>query len=301
LTVDGTATYNRTGGETAFLDKSGVDVSITIQCASCGKAYRVKDELAGRKAKCACGASIAIPKPGAAKAAVPAKPASSSKRSVAAAPAAPAKATESFLDEELADATKTCPSCKAKVKFDAVLCVGCGYNFRERRKEVGHVTESEAKPSGSKCKKCGSPNTRKVSDNEFEAYTDRKETKVTIGRPLICNSCGHMWEPPASLANYVTSYARSVAFFVAGTAIVVAVCFAMWSVTAAAIPGEDEAGVVHVSGGRMARALRMNYFALGVVVFGLSLAGAGLWGILRTLIVQMGWKGILYDPDEQKW
>ncbi len=288
-------------------------MAITIQCASCGKAYRVKDELAGRKAKCACGASIAIPKLGAAKSTAstkskasakpmaPAKPATSSKRSVPAGPAVPAKATASFLDEELADATKTCPSCKAKVKFDAVLCVSCGYNFRERRQEAGHVSTEGPAAGGVKCKKCGSEKTRKVNNSELEAYTDRKETKVTIGRPLICGSCGHMWEPPASIGNYLASYARSVVFFVAGIAIVAAVCFAMWEVTAAAVPGEDEAGVVHVSGGRISRALRMNYFALSIVVFGLSLAGAGAWGILRTLIVQMGWKGVLYDPDENKW
>jgi hypothetical protein len=38
-------------------------VSIDISCAACKKSYRVKDELAGKTAKCSCGEKIAIPLP----------------------------------------------------------------------------------------------------------------------------------------------------------------------------------------------------------------------------------------------
>ena len=127
-------------------------------------------------------------------------------KSVPAKHAAPAKSAApvaaSFLDDELASAAKTCPSCKTKVKFDTVLCVKCGYNFRERKKVESHVPAAAQLAPGMKCTKCGSQDTRKVNDNELEAYKDRKETAVAIGRPLICNKCGHMFEPPASLGNY---------------------------------------------------------------------------------------------------
>ena len=36
---------------------------IKFACPSCGKAYNVKDELAGKKAKCRCGAVMPIPVP----------------------------------------------------------------------------------------------------------------------------------------------------------------------------------------------------------------------------------------------
>lgn len=38
-------------------------MSIEISCASCNKSYRVKDELAGKTAKCGCGEKIPIPVP----------------------------------------------------------------------------------------------------------------------------------------------------------------------------------------------------------------------------------------------
>lgn len=40
---------------------TGALVPIKFACPSCGKAYNVKDELAGKKAKCKCGNAISIP------------------------------------------------------------------------------------------------------------------------------------------------------------------------------------------------------------------------------------------------
>ena len=37
---------------------------ITFSC-ECGKRYQVKDELAGKRAKCSCGKSLVIPQPAA--------------------------------------------------------------------------------------------------------------------------------------------------------------------------------------------------------------------------------------------
>src|SRR4029078_3609796 len=123
------------------------------------------------KVKCACGAAFVVPKAvttpkasvkpatSAPKAAVPkvAPP----KPFAAAKPAAHVAA--SFLDDELASADKTCPSCKSKVKFNTVLCIKCGYNFRERKKVESQVAATASPGTGLKCTKCGSQDTRKVN------------------------------------------------------------------------------------------------------------------------------------------
>jgi hypothetical protein len=38
-------------------------MAIVVRCISCGKVARVKNELGGKKAKCTCGAIIAVPLP----------------------------------------------------------------------------------------------------------------------------------------------------------------------------------------------------------------------------------------------
>ena len=42
---------------------SGDRMSISFACPSCGKAYRLKDELAGKTARCVCGKQIKVPTP----------------------------------------------------------------------------------------------------------------------------------------------------------------------------------------------------------------------------------------------
>jgi hypothetical protein len=278
-------------------------VSISFQCGSCGKGFRVKDELGGRKAKCSCGASVSIPRATAsavaAKAAAPA--ARPAPRVAAAVPAAgrSSAADDELFDEEMASATKSCPSCKSVVKLDTVLCVKCGYNFRERKKVETEVAAVAAPAPGMRCSNCNSTNARSVNDGEWEAYRDRKETAVTVGRPLICKDCGNMWEPPASFASYIKGYGRGVVLFVAGVIVTMVTLYVVWIVFAGRMLNED--GDMRFSPFRAARLLKSSYPALGVVFFGLSLAGAGIWGMMRTLIVQMGWKSVLYDPDDQKW
>jgi hypothetical protein len=41
----------------------GIAMSIEFCCPNCAKPYRVKDELAGRVAKCVCGQNIKVPLP----------------------------------------------------------------------------------------------------------------------------------------------------------------------------------------------------------------------------------------------
>ena len=103
---------------------------IQFSCPACGRPYRVKDELAGKTAKCGkCQNRMQIPGPAAA-------------APVAAAPAraaAPAKADlASWMDEELAAAPPvkptpppspahvTCPKCGASQPAGATLCGSCG-------------------------------------------------------------------------------------------------------------------------------------------------------------------------------
>src|SRR3954470_23201899 len=38
-------------------------MSIAFACTGCGKSFKVKDELAGRKAKCSCGETVTVPQP----------------------------------------------------------------------------------------------------------------------------------------------------------------------------------------------------------------------------------------------
>lgn len=38
-------------------------MTISVKCSSCGKAYTVRDELAGKQAKCKCGCPMVIPQP----------------------------------------------------------------------------------------------------------------------------------------------------------------------------------------------------------------------------------------------
>jgi len=37
---------------------------ISLQCPGCGKGYRLRDELAGKRVKCGCGAETTVPAPG---------------------------------------------------------------------------------------------------------------------------------------------------------------------------------------------------------------------------------------------
>lgn len=104
-------------------------------CVGCGKSYRWKQELAGRKVKCKCGQVMDCP---------------------STAPAPPEPSEEDglygFADEDLAAAAKgaavsdsaLCPSCQAEMQSGAVLCTNCGFNLKIRK----NVMEmAKAKPA----------------------------------------------------------------------------------------------------------------------------------------------------------
>lgn len=153
---------------------------IPIRC-SCGKAFNLKDELAGKAIKCPdCQAVIRVPaagggKPiaagGAAAAKSTAKPAApaaaSGARPAAARPATPqptprpaatrpavAPAPKGELDDLFQEAGfemktgKTCPSCFQSLPKEAMLCVHCGFHFESGAKVAGHQTELDDEMSG---------------------------------------------------------------------------------------------------------------------------------------------------------
>jgi len=154
---------------------------IPIRC-SCGKAFNLKDEMAGKAVKCpTCQAVIRVPAAGGAKptsaagakpTAAPAKPAApaaakparpgnaqpsatrpATTRPAAARPAAPV-AAKGELDDLFREAGfemktgKTCPSCFESMPKEAMLCVRCGFHFESGAKVVGHQTELDDEMSG---------------------------------------------------------------------------------------------------------------------------------------------------------
>ena len=121
---------------------------IRFACPDCGKRYQVKDELAGKKAKCqACGKRLLIPrpKPRQAKPAPVTPPENALRPESAPSPdnTLPSDSMGSLFDEEfsVAETTKKpatlCPSCQTPLPEDGWLCVACGLNLR-----TGEVMET---------------------------------------------------------------------------------------------------------------------------------------------------------------
>jgi hypothetical protein len=153
---------------------------IEFACSSCHLKYSVKDELAGRTAKCGkCGHRMKIPQATAATSAAssaasakqvapaskqaaptskPTAPAARSTAKPAPKPVAAAVANDaaSWLDDELetsqpviapsrASGGNSCPSCGKPIDRKAVLCISCGYDTRTgEKRETQHMIESDA-------------------------------------------------------------------------------------------------------------------------------------------------------------
>jgi DNA-directed RNA polymerase subunit RPC12/RpoP len=94
---------------------SNMSTEPKFACPSCGKQYKWKPEMAGRSAKCPCGAKLVVP------------------ATAPAAPAPPAKTATSAIPlsvEEPVKAELKCPSCGQSLSPEAVLCINCGYNLK---------------------------------------------------------------------------------------------------------------------------------------------------------------------------
>ncbi|QNN22952.1 hypothetical protein HED60_11965 [Planctomycetales bacterium ZRK34] len=144
-----------------------------IVCEGCGKKYRWKPELAGKKVKCKCGQVLEIPDPpqeddpnddsfgaieladvGESSHAKPAPP-KPSKPDKPASPIGEVKIAGGDIEpvglgggeDDEADDSGNCPSCGQPLAIDAVLCIQCGFN-RNTGKKIGTVGEMEGDEAG---------------------------------------------------------------------------------------------------------------------------------------------------------
>lgn len=108
---------------------------IRMQC-QCGQVLGVKEEFAGKVVKCPkCQTAMRVPQPQAAGAA-------------AGGSQALGGGLDSLFDDvgikSAKDRAPTCPSCRAVVQPNAVLCVNCGFDFRsgEMRRSVGSIADN---------------------------------------------------------------------------------------------------------------------------------------------------------------
>src|SRR5947199_8749342 len=111
----------------------------TFSCDSCGKQYAWKPELAGKKAKCKCGAVLSIP-------AQPQMARAAARAPVAVAAAAPVEESAAYR----------CPACKSDLNPGTAVCVNCGYDLRTGQyvsTQVDTGDDGEAAPAPKKKKK----------------------------------------------------------------------------------------------------------------------------------------------------
>src|SRR5258706_9838109 len=103
-----------------------------FSCDSCGKTYRWKPELAGRRVKCKCGHAMSIPT----------------------APVGPMPVTNESFEPPAAESAAAghhCPSCKATLEDGAILCVKCGFNLKLNRRmglQVEAISPAPSKVAG---------------------------------------------------------------------------------------------------------------------------------------------------------
>lgn len=177
-----------------------------FHCPSCKKSYRWKPELAGKKAKCKCGAVMAIPASPPAAARAPATRAAGVK-SVAPARAAPPKPKAVREEDPFADpfgnlesaaqaeaaappaaprgaaATATeCPSCGADLPRGARLCVECGYNLETGEQLGMAATGATAAPAKA--------STKAAADDDPEMKAFRWKGLLWIGAGILIIAYG---------------------------------------------------------------------------------------------------------------
>ena len=104
-----------------------------FSCPSCGRQFTWKPELAGKGAKCKCGATIKVPAQpmaAAAPAAAEGNPLDAHDFSAAEAAAPAKKGNARSAAVPAADAGLRCPSCGGSMLPGAVICVSCGFNLK---------------------------------------------------------------------------------------------------------------------------------------------------------------------------
>ncbi len=110
-----------------------------FSCTTCGKQYRWKPELAGRKVRCKCGAAMNVPAedPAAAELVV-------EEIELAAEPGTPVIAgAPSAAPPPAGEAMMACPSCKQPMGLGAVICTQCGLNLKTGRQIASAADAAE--------------------------------------------------------------------------------------------------------------------------------------------------------------
>jgi len=98
---------------------------IRVECPACKKKLMAPERLAGKRAKCSCGAVVSVPPL--------------------------AKQDKEPLDALLTGETagkSTCPSCDADMPPGAVLCTACGYNVKTGKRVQPSLAADAGAPAG---------------------------------------------------------------------------------------------------------------------------------------------------------
>src|SRR5258708_17434022 len=106
----------------------GTSEPSSFDCQACGKQYRWKAELAGKRVKCKCGAPLTVPKAPASEVAVPIAVASDDPFAEALASAAAAEEAGGYAIA--ANEGPRCAGCAGPMEPGAVVCMRCGYNVK---------------------------------------------------------------------------------------------------------------------------------------------------------------------------
>jgi len=201
-----------------------------IECDQCGKVYKWKPDLAGKRVKCACGNKIQVPQredpadesgtyelnfdddheeantPAAPPPAEPAKPAPPNKPDAKPAkpeakkpePAkAPPQKSEKQPPAKAPSGKGRCPSCGNTVKAGAVICLNCGYNLQTGQKIETAVKDTPGGAGGDAAAKpekltglAAAMVRQKADQDAIAADREKEETWQEVYVPLILFGAG---------------------------------------------------------------------------------------------------------------
>lgn len=137
-----------------------MDSSDHIICSQCDRQFRFKPELAGKHVKCKCGNMITFEAPR-----TPATDPHDTEYDLAEAPVTPG----TIAHDQFKPA---CPSCGSAVKAQAVICLNCGYNFKEGKAVTTEVSavevDDESTPDAVPAEHIAFPGSRPPADTQAE-------------------------------------------------------------------------------------------------------------------------------------
>src|SRR5438094_5268851 len=102
------------------------ETSGRFTCDGCGKSYRWKPELAGKKAKCKCGSTMTVPAEDPARAGAGVDDLEADLYALA--------EDANSKKHQPASTALRCPGCGGEMAPGAVVCVSCGYDMRSGKK-----------------------------------------------------------------------------------------------------------------------------------------------------------------------